>query len=48
MKLSGIGTLADFIWFNGAAISPFMKRSIDIQNKKYKVEACVKTSGMVA
>ena len=24
-----------------------MKRNIDIQNKKYKVEACLKTSDMV-
>ena len=28
-------------------MSPLMKRNIDIQNKKCKVEACMKSSGMV-
>ena len=49
MKLSAFGTLADFIWFIGAAISSLMNKkfNIDIQNTKFKVEACIKSLGMV-
>ena len=47
MKPTGMGTLANFVWFTGAAISPFLNYNTDIQNTQCKVQTCIKSSDMV-
>ena len=42
-----MGTLANFVWFTEAVISPFLNYNTDIRNNQCKVQTCIKSSDMV-
>ena len=47
IKPTGMGTLANFVWFTGAVISPFLNYNTNIRNNQCKVQTCIKSSDMV-
>ena len=47
IKPTGMGTLANFVLFTEAVISPFLNYNTDIRNNQCKVQTCIKSSDMV-